>query len=81
MSATDADDDDTLTYTLGGTAAASFGIVNTSGQLQTLASLDHETKNSYEVTVTATDNSGASNNSATITVTINVTDTNNAPVV
>ncbi len=79
VSATDADTSDTLTYTLGGTDAASFSIVDTSGQLQTNAMLDHETKNSYEVTVTATDNSGASNNSATITVTINVTDVNNAP--
>ena len=37
--ATDADTSDTLTYTLGGTDAASFGIVSTSGQLQTSAAL------------------------------------------
>ena len=80
VSATDADDH-TLTYTLGGTDAESFSIVNASGQLQTKAALDYETKSSYEVTVTAYDgNSGGDR----ITVTINVTDVNeganNAPV-
>ena len=54
VAATD-DDDDTLTYTLGGTDAASFDIVSTSGQLQTKDPLDYETKLSYTVTVTATD--------------------------
>ena len=78
VAATDADTD-TLTYTLGGTDAAAFNIVSTSGQLQTNASLDYETKSSYSVTVTATDTSGASNNSASITVTINVTDVNETP--
>ena len=64
-----ATDADTLTYTLGGTDAASFRIVETSGQLQTETLLDYETRSSYEVTVTATDPSGAT---ATITVTITV---------
>ena len=36
VTATD-EDEDTLTYTLGGTDAASFGIVSTTGQLQTRA--------------------------------------------
>ena len=35
---------DTLTYTLSGTDAASFGIVRTSGQLQTKAKLDYESQ-------------------------------------
>ena len=78
VAATDVDED-TLTYTLGGTDAASFSIVSTSGQLQTSAALNYETKSSYSVTVSATDDSGASNNSATITVTISVTDVNDAP--
>ena len=73
VSATDRDTDDTLTYTLEGTDASSFSIVSTSGQLQTSAALDYETTRSYSVTVKATDDSGATNNSATITVTINVT--------
>ena len=61
MVATDADDGDTdtLTYTLGDTADDdAFAIVATSGQLQTLAALDFETKHDYEVTVTATDAGG-----------------------
>ena len=60
-----------LTYTLGGTDAASFDIVDTSGQLQTKAPLDYETKDSYTVTVTATDPGNASD---TTDVTITLTD-------
>ena len=74
--ATDPDTDDTLTYTLGGTDVDSFSIVNTSGQLRTNVALDHETKASYSVTVTATD---GDNLSDTTTVTISVTDVNEAP--
>ena len=40
----DDDDGDSLTYTLGGTDAASFEIVAGSGQLQTRSALDFETK-------------------------------------
>ena len=69
--ATDNDTDDKLTYSLGGTNAASFDIVADSGQLQTKAALDFETKDTYSVTVTATDTAGATDE---ITVTINVTD-------
>ena len=39
VTATDANMSDTLTYTLGGTDAADFGIVPSSGQLQTSAAL------------------------------------------
>ena len=59
----------TVTYTLGGTDAASFDIVAATGQLQTKVALDYETKSSYEVTVTATDTDG----SVTTTVAIEVT--------
>ena len=69
---------DVLTYTLGGADAASFGIREGTGQLQTKAALDYETKQSYTVTVTATDPGGLS---ATVTVTIEVTDVNEPPVV
>ena len=66
-----------LTYTLGGADAASFDIGRTSGQLQTKAKLDYETKNSYDtVTVTATDAGGLS---ASIDVTITVTNVDEAP--
>ena len=80
LSATDPEGD-SLTYTLGGTDAASFSIVSSSGQLQTNTSLDYDTKDTYTVTVTATD-SNSGNDS--ITVTINVVDiaesANDAPV-
>ena len=48
-------DDDTLTYTLGGTDSGSFTIVGTSGQIQTKSgeTYDHEAKASYSVTVTS----------------------------
>ena len=52
--------------------------MDTSGQLRTKAPLDHETKDSYTVTVTATDPENASD---TIDVTITVTDVNEAPEV
>ena len=70
VTAEDPDVGDALTYTLGGTDVASFDIVGTTGQLQTKADLDYETKASYVVTVTATDTAGLSD---AITVTINVT--------
>ena len=59
-----------VTYTLGGTDAASFDIVAETGQLRTKAALDYETRSSYEVAVTATDADG----SVTSTVAIEVTD-------
>ena len=62
---------DTLTYSLEGTNAASFGIVGSTGQLRTSAALDFETKSTYSVEVRATDLGGLSD---TIDVTINVTD-------
>ena len=68
ITATDAD---TLTYTLGGTDAASFAIDSATGQLQTKEALDYEAKPSYTVTVTATDGGSLT---ATTTVTITVTD-------
>ena len=77
ISATDVDSGNTLTYTLGGTDADSFSIVSTSGQLQTSAALNYETKTSYSVTVSVSDGNGGSDS---ITVTINVTNVNEAPV-
>ena len=67
---------DTLTYTLGGADAAAFDIVATSGQLQTKSALNREAKDTYTVTVTATDSYGLR---ATITVTIMVTNFEEAP--
>ena len=73
VAATDVDSN-VLTYTLSGTDAASFSIVSTSGQLQTKAALNYETKTSYSVTVSASDIYGSSDN---IAVTITVTDVSN----
>ncbi len=75
VSATDANTGDTLTYSLSGTDASSFSIVSTSGQLQTSAALDYETKTSYSVTITVSDSAST----ASISVTINVTNVNEAP--
>ncbi len=75
VAATDADDD-TLTYSLEGTDAASFRIDTSTGQLRTRAALDYETKTSYSVTVSVSDGNGSSDS---IDVTINVTNVNEAP--
>ena len=76
VTATDPNTGDTLTYTLGGADAASFDIVAASGQLQTKSALNREAKDTYTVTVTATDSYGLS---ATITVTIMVTNLEEDP--
>ena len=71
VAATDSDGD-SLTYTLGTTTDdAHFAIDSKTGQLQTRGALDYEGKNTYAVTVTATDGGGLS---ASIAVTVKVTD-------
>ena len=81
----DPDSSDTLVYELGGADAASFGIVSSTGRLQTKAALDHETRRSYSVTVTVRDNlddDGMADTETddTITVTVEVADVDEAPV-
>ena len=73
-------EDDTLTYTLDGPDAGSFTINEMSGQISVGdgTKLDYETKDTYTVTVTATDPTLASD---TITVTIKVVDVDEEPVV
>ena len=83
IAATDPDSD-TLTYSLGGADVSSFSIVSTSGQLQTKATLDYETRISYTVTVSVHDgkaDDGSPNEEPddTITVTITVTDVDEPP--
>ena len=76
--ATDADTGDTLTYSMEGTDAASFDFDASTRQIATIAGVDlnHEaTKNSYSVTVKASDGTA----SATIAVTIDVTDVTEQP--
>ena len=69
---------DRLIYTLGGADADSFGIDRMNGQLMTKAALNYEVKDTYSVTVTASDPSLAT---ATVPVTINVTDENDKAVI
>ena len=74
VTASDQDRGDTLTYSLEGADSASFEIVSVSGQIQTKAGVDYNyeaTKNSYSVTVRASDDRGGSD---TVAVTIAVTD-------
>ena len=71
---------DTLTYSLGGTDMSSFDIESTSGQIKTKTALDFETKSSYSVDVTVTDDGSDPGLTDTITVTISVNDVNDAPV-
>ena len=81
VTATDPNTDalqDTVSYRLGGADASSFDIGLTTGQITvgTGTELDYETKDTYMVTVIATDSYGES---SSIAVTINVTDENEGP--
>ena len=78
VAATDPDAD-TLTYSLSGTDAAAFSITTSTGQLRTQATLDHETKDTYHVTVSVHDGMPDDTVDDTIDVTITVTDVNEAP--
>ena len=74
--------DDVLTYSLSGTDAASFEIDPATGQI-TVGSrtlLDHETKPTHMVTVTATE-AGDRAIAVIVDVTITVNDVNEAPMV
>jgi len=75
LSTTDPDAANTFTYTLGGADAAAFTI--TGDALALNAAADFETKSSYAITVTSTDQGAL----ATVAVpfTITVTDVNEAP--
>ena len=73
-----ATDEGTVTYSLGGTNQASFGLGVNSGELTFNESPDFETKSSYGVTITATDNLNYSTDLA-LTITINDLD-ENSPV-
>ncbi|MCG9129720.1 leucine-rich repeat domain-containing protein, partial [Candidatus Poribacteria bacterium] len=76
VSATDAEEN-TLEYRLSGVDAASFDIVSTTGQLQTKAALDYETKKVYRVTVTVSDGDLTDS----ISVIISVIDVDETPFV
>ena len=90
--ATDADSQDSVTYTLSGTDSAKFAITN-AGVLTFVASPDYDSpgdlvsttpanaagNNEYVIVVTATSGTGAREFTATQTLTITVTDVNEAP--
>ena len=78
------DDGDSLTYSLGGTDAASFDIVAPAGQLLTKDPLDYETAPSYSVIVSVSDSKDAGGDADTatddtVTVTITVSNEEEAP--
>ena len=85
VAAVDPDDEDTLTYSLGGTDAASFDIDTSNGQLKTKDALDFDAgQTTYSVDVSVTDSKDDYDTAdtlvdATIAVTINVTDVNEPP--
>ena len=78
--ATDIDQGQTVAYTLSG---SDMFRVRDNGQIEVSdkADLDYEKKSSHTVMLTATDTSGAANNSASIEVTIYVTDLDERPVI
>ena len=69
VAATD-EDDDTLTYSLSGSAY--FEIDSATGQISTTMMLDYEAMSSHTVTVMADDGSGVENATASIDVTVDV---------
>ena len=78
FTATDADEDDTLTYSLEGQGAASFDVGENTGQLVTVAGVTLAADSTYTVIVVASDGTDA----ARITVSIEATAAppNNPPV-
>ncbi len=75
--ATDADADDTLTYTMEGTDASSFTFDTSFRQIKTKSGVtyDYESKSSYSVTIKVSDGEA----SDTVGVTINITDVAEVP--
>ena len=76
LSITDPDFTANVTYTLSGTDATSFEVVNGQLKLKDNVSADFETKNTYSITITATDDA---NHEASLTYSLQVTDANDAP--
>ena len=76
LSITDPDFTSNVTYALSGDDASSFEVVNGQLKLKDGISTDFETKSSYSVTITATDDAS---HEASLTYIINVTDVNEVP--
>ena len=72
VTATDPDADDTVTYALtAGNTGGVFALGGSTGAITVAAALDHETTETYTLTVEASDDDGAT---ATATATVTVTD-------
>ena len=82
--AADDDDNDPLTYSISGADAAFFDVVTTSGQLQTRAALDRESRATYSFTMSVHDGKDSNGHADPtvddrITVTVTVVDVNEPP--
>ena len=83
VAATDGDSDP-LTYSISGADAEFFEVVATSGQLRTKGALDHETQDSYTLTMSVHDGKDVHGNDDTtaddtISVTVTVNDVDDPP--
>ena len=78
VTATDADVNDVLTFSVSGTDASLVTIDSDDGEIRLKSSADFETKNSYNFNVVATDPDGSQD---TESITVNVTNANDQPVV
>ncbi|MDD2782018.1 LamG-like jellyroll fold domain-containing protein, partial [Sulfuricurvum sp.] len=78
ITATDPDTGQTLSYSIGGTDSAFFNVNTSSGAVTFKASPDFETKSSYSITVTASDN-GSPVLSTSKAVTVSINNVNEAP--
>ncbi len=77
--AADDADSDALTFAISGADAAPFGVVESSGQLQTKGALNHESRSSYSFTMSVHDGKDTNGHvdmtvDDTITVTVTVAD-------
>ena len=78
VTATDADVNDVLTFSVSGTDASLVTIDSDDGEVRLKSSADFENKNSYNFNVVATDPDGSQD---TESITVNVTNANDQPVV
>ena len=74
ITATDPDENDTISYSLDDGDGAAYDIDTSTGQIKTKDPLDRETKSFYSVTVTASDGDLDATHSVTITVTDDTTE-------
>ena len=78
VSGTDANDDDTLTYSItAGNGAGKISISSSTGVLSTFGSLDFETTSQYVLTIKVEDDGGLYDSAS---VTVDISEVNEAPV-